>query len=96
MALTTEEVKKVALLSRLELSESEVEKLGRHLNDLLSQFEKLQLADVTDVDPLAGVVASSNVFRDDISGEPFPREEMLFNAPEARDGCVVVPRIIEG
>ena len=96
MALTAKEVKKVAVLSRLELAEEEVEKLGRHLNDLLSQFEQLQTVDVTDVDPLAGVVASSSVYRGDVSRPPYSRDEMLANAPEERDGCFIVPRIIEG
>jgi aspartyl-tRNA(Asn)/glutamyl-tRNA(Gln) amidotransferase subunit C len=96
MALTTEEVRKVALLARLELSEHEVEVQARHLNDLLLQFEALQALDVTGVEPTSHSIPIYNVFRDDHARPSLPREETLANAPEARDGCFVVPRIMEG
>src|SRR5437764_1292048 len=51
MALTREDVRKVALLARLELTDEEIDAQARHLNGLLAQFEVLQHLDVTGVEP---------------------------------------------
>jgi aspartyl-tRNA(Asn)/glutamyl-tRNA(Gln) amidotransferase subunit C len=96
MALTPEEVRKVGLLARLELDDAEIEKQSRHLNQLLEQFEKLKELDVTGVEPTSHSIPLFNVFREDIARPSLPREEALRNAPEARDGCFIVPRIVEG
>ena len=96
MGLSTEEVRKVALLSRLELTEDELQKQAVHLNRLLDQFTKLQELDVTGVEPTSHSIPIHNVMRDDVSRPSLPREEVLANAPEARDGCFIVPRILEG
>jgi aspartyl-tRNA(Asn)/glutamyl-tRNA(Gln) amidotransferase subunit C len=96
MGLTPEEVRKVARLARLELDEEEIERQGRHLNDLLAQFEALQALDVTGIEPTSHSTPVYNVFREDIVRPSLPREEILRNAPEARDGCFIVPRIVEG
>jgi aspartyl-tRNA(Asn)/glutamyl-tRNA(Gln) amidotransferase subunit C len=94
MALTREEVQKVALLARLELTEEEVDAQAVHINNLLQQFEKLQELDVSDVEPTAHVIPMSNVLREDAARPSLTREQTLANAPEARDGCFVVPRIV--
>ncbi len=96
MALTREEVRKVALLARLELTDEELDSQTNHLNDLIAQFEKLQALDVTGIEPTSHSIPMFNVLRDDVSHPSLPREEILQNAPESRDGCFVVPRILEG
>jgi len=96
MALTREDVRKVALLARLDLAEGELDMQVGHLNQLLEQFEKLQELDVTGVEPTSHSIPIFNVFRDDIERPSFPREEILANSPEVRNGCIVVPRILEG
>ena len=96
MALTPEEVRKVALLARLELTDDEIETQARHLNDLLKQFEALQALNVTGVEPTSHSIPVYNVFREDVTRPCLTREEVLANAPEARAGCFVVPRIVEG
>lgn len=96
MALTPDEVRKVALLARLELSDDEVETQARHLNSLLQQFEALQALDVTGIEPTSHAFPVVNVLREDRERPSLPREAVLANAPEAADGCFVVPRIMEG
>ena len=96
MALTPDEVRKVALLARLELTDNEIETQAKHLNDLLRQFEALQALDVTGVEPTSHSIPVYNVFRQDEIKPSLTREEALANAPEARGGCFVVPRIMEG
>lgn len=94
MALTRDEVRKVALLSRLELTDAEIDEQAKHLNDLLSQFEKLQSLDLTGIEPTSHSIPLVNVLRNDVMRPGLSREETLANAPEARDGCFVVPRIV--
>ena len=96
MALSRDEVRSVALLARLALSEAELDDQARHLNDLLKQFEILQRLDLAGVQPTSHSIPLVNVLRDDVARPSLPREEALANAPESRDGCIIVPRIVEG
>lgn len=95
MSLTREDVRKVALLSRLELTDEEIDAQTKPLNDLLKQFEALQALDVTGVEPTSHSIPVVNVFRADVERPSLSRESVLANAPEARDGCFVVPRIVQ-
>ncbi len=96
MALTHDEVKKVAKLARLELTDDEIDRQAANLNTLLTQFEKLLTLDVTGIEPTSHAIPMVNVLREDILRPSLSREEVLANAPEASDGCFVVPRVIEG
>lgn len=96
MALTSDDVRKVARLARLELSDAEIDAQAKHLNGLLQQFEALQTLDVTDIPPTSHSMPRVNVLREDVVRPSLPRDLALANAPEARSGCIVVPRIVEG
>ena len=96
MALTHEEVKKVALLARLELTDDEIDLQSANLNALLEQFEKLLALDVTGIEPTSHAIPMVNVLREDILRPSLSRDEVLANAPQASDGCFVVPRVLEG
>jgi aspartyl-tRNA(Asn)/glutamyl-tRNA(Gln) amidotransferase subunit C len=96
MALSREEVRKVALLARLELTDAEIDQQAKNLNGLLQEFEVLQGLDVTGIEPTSHSIPVYNVFRADETRPSLPREAVLANAPEAREGCFVVPRIVEG
>ena len=96
MALSRDEVRKVALLARLELTDDEIDEQAKHLNALLEQFEKLQELDVTGIEPTSHSMPVVNVFREDVSRPCLSRQDVLANAPQQRDGCFVVPRIVEG
>ncbi|CEK17365.1 aspartyl/glutamyl-tRNA(Asn/Gln) amidotransferase subunit C [Chthonomonas calidirosea] len=95
MALTPEEVRKVALLARLELTDEEVLQQAQNINNLLQQFEKLQQLDLEGVEPTSHSIPVYNVLRPDQVTPSMSREELLANAPEAREGYFVVPRIVE-
>jgi aspartyl-tRNA(Asn)/glutamyl-tRNA(Gln) amidotransferase subunit C len=96
MTLTLEDVRKVALLARLELDEAELARQTKHLNNLMDQFKVLESLDVEGVEPTSHSIPMFNVFREDVAKPSLSREEVLANAPEARDGCFVVPRIVDG
>lgn len=95
MALSQEEIRKVALLARLELTDAELERQAKHINDLIAYFEVLKGVDVTGVEPTSHSIPVYNVFREDTVTPSLSREEVLQNAPEARDGFFIVPRIVE-
>ena len=94
MALSADEVRRVALLARLELSDDEIEAQATNLNNLLAQFEALGQLDVTGIEPTSHSAPVFNVLREDTARPSLSREQALANAPEQRDGCFVVPRII--
>jgi aspartyl-tRNA(Asn)/glutamyl-tRNA(Gln) amidotransferase subunit C len=93
--LTLEQVDHVALLARLELTPEEREKLTHDLNSILDHFERLQEIDTTGVAPTSHVIPMANVLREDEVRPSLPRDSFLGEAPEARDGFFVVPRIVE-
>ncbi len=95
MPLTTEEVRRVALLARMELPEEELASQAQHLNTLLQHVEILQKLNVEGVEPTSHPLPPVNTLRNDEKRPSLAREEALANAPEARDGCFAVPRIVE-
>lgn len=92
--ITTEEVKKIALLSRLSFSEDELENLKDSMSGILTYMEELKQYDTEGVAPMAHAVEQFNVMREDIPYTSFTHEEALMNAPEQEDGYFKVKRII--
>ena len=73
--LTQDEVLKVASLSRLKLSETEVTALGEQMGSVLKYIAMLDELDTADIEPMAHAIEISNVFRDDQLQESLPREQ---------------------
>jgi aspartyl-tRNA(Asn)/glutamyl-tRNA(Gln) amidotransferase subunit C len=94
-ALSPEQVDHVALLARLELTPDEKAKLTHDLNTILVHFERLLELDTEDVPPTSHAIPMQNVFREDVVRPSLPLESFLNEAPDARDGFFVVPRIVE-
>jgi len=88
-------VKKVAKLSRLQLSENEIEEFTGQLGEILEYFEKLQQLDTKGVKPLAHCLPVENVFRDDIPQESVGTEKTLENAPQRSGDFFKVPKILD-
>ena len=95
MSLTQEDVQKVAKLARLELTSEELSSQAHNLNSLLLQFDILQTLDLSNIEPTSHSFTVVNVLREDVITPSLTREELLAAAPEVRDGCYVVPRIVE-
>jgi aspartyl-tRNA(Asn)/glutamyl-tRNA(Gln) amidotransferase subunit C len=95
MAITEDQVRYVAHLSRLNLSDEEVETFGQQLDEIISYVEKLNELDTSDVEPMIHAADVENVFRDDEAGESLSRREALRNAPDDAEGCFKVPRILD-
>ncbi len=95
MTLTRDEVRRVALLARLELSDNEEAEIGDQLGHILDHFERLVALNTDGVEPTSYVAGIEAAYRDDVVTNPPAPEELRSNAP-ARDGNLFrVPKIIE-
>lgn len=88
------DVRAVARLARLALTDAEVETYGAQLEDLLHHVDELKQLDTSDVAATAQVIESRNVTRDDVLVPCLPRELVLAGAPQPQLGYFRVPRII--
>ena len=94
MAISREEVEKVALLGRLLLSEAELDRMTRQLGDILGYIDLLSELDTENVEPMAHALEVSNVWRDDRARPSLDRESALANAPHRDDECYLVPAVL--
>lgn len=88
------DIRYVARLARIKLTDEEVELYGAQLGDLLKHVEALQRLDVEQIPATAQVVESRNVVRDDEERPCLDRETVLSQAPQRQGVFVRVPRII--
>jgi aspartyl-tRNA(Asn)/glutamyl-tRNA(Gln) amidotransferase subunit C len=91
MAISEEQVRHVAMLARLGLTDDQVAALGVELNDILVQIDHIAALDLTGVEPTAHAVAVTNVTRADVVRACLSREDALRNAPEQQDGAFLIP-----
>ena len=93
--LTPEEVRHVAMLARLGLSEDEVETMRGQLGDVLEYIAMLDKVDTSQVPPTAQILSHLNVTRPDEIRESWPAEALLANAPEREGDFFRVPAVME-
>jgi aspartyl-tRNA(Asn)/glutamyl-tRNA(Gln) amidotransferase subunit C len=93
-ALGPEQVRHVARLARLELSEEELARFTTQLGSVLDYAAQLAELDVEDLDPMSHPLPLVNVLRDDEVLPGLERSEVLAEAPAAEDGRFRVPRIL--
>lgn len=92
--LTPSDVHKVALLSRLKLTEAEVARFTQQLGDVLKYVEQLDEVNVDGVEPMVHAVEVRNVLRKDDVAPSLPREQALSNAPKTDGKYFLVPPIL--
>lgn len=90
------EVERVAKLARIGLSEEEAARMSVELGQIVGFVEQLQAVDVEGVPPTDQVTGLVDVTRPDEVKPSMPREELLANAPEQKDGYIVVKRVLNG
>ena len=91
--ISEEQVRHVANLARLGLTDDEVVKMGGQLDAILDSIEKIQELDLSGVPPTANPLDLSNVLRPDEPRPEFTQEQALSPAPERVDNLFAVPRI---
>jgi aspartyl-tRNA(Asn)/glutamyl-tRNA(Gln) amidotransferase subunit C len=95
VSISKEQVEHIAQLARLSLAPDEVERFTEQLNDILRFAEKLNELDTEGVEPTSHVMPMTNVLREDEVKPSWPRERVLVNAPEQKDGMFRVPPVFE-
>ena len=98
MKITEDEVRYVAALANLSLTEEEVAKLRRDLDGILEHMDQLNSVDVEGVEPMAQVLfaGEADPLREDIpQPPPLGNEAALANAPQSGAGYFKVPKVIE-
>jgi aspartyl-tRNA(Asn)/glutamyl-tRNA(Gln) amidotransferase subunit C len=95
MAITREEVRRIALLARLRFSEDEERQLTQQLGHILQHMAALERIDTSGVEPLAHTLDLVNALRDDQVTNERNTRAVLANAPATDENFFVVPKIIE-
>lgn len=93
----TTEVKRIAALARIGLSEAEVSQMAVEIGSIIEFVEQLQKVDIADIKPTDQVTGLVDVWREDIARPPLThaqRDLMLANAPRQKDGYIVVKRVL--
>ena len=99
MALTPQDIGRIAHLARLELAPQESERMLTQLNGFFDIVERMRAVDTQGAEPLAHPVAASQDvqlrLRDDVASEPNQREANQQSAPAVERGLFLVPKVIE-
>jgi aspartyl-tRNA(Asn)/glutamyl-tRNA(Gln) amidotransferase subunit C len=95
MDLSRDDVRKVADLARLKVTEDELDSLAADLRAIIGYVQVLNEVDTTDVAPMVHAVELHNVLREDVPVDSLPRAAALANAPRTDGECFLVPAIID-
>ncbi|QDS93019.1 Glutamyl-tRNA(Gln) amidotransferase subunit C [Roseimaritima multifibrata] len=94
MAFSDDDIRKVAHLARLELTDQEVQRLGPQLERILGFVEQLAELNTDEVEPMTTALDVSNRWMADEPAPSLSREAALANAPLADDECFLVPPVL--
>ena len=95
MKISAQDVAHVAKLSRLSISDREMEKFTTQFNNILSYADMINALDTSGVQATAHVLPLKNVLREDVIMKSLSNEQALANAPKPQDGCYVVPKVMD-
>jgi len=94
MSISEEQVRHVALLARLALTDEQVASFGDDLNSILGHIDTIQQLDLEGVEPTAHPLETVNSMRADVITPCLPRELALKNAPDSDGTAFVIPQIV--
>ncbi len=92
--ITDKTMDEIEILAKLHLTAAEKEKSRGEMQRMLDYVDMLNRLDTSDVEPLTHIFPVENVFRDDEVEESTPKEQLLANAPQEKDGQFLVPKTI--
>ena len=95
MSVSHEQVRHIAKLARIAMSEEELARLVPELNAIIGWVEQLGEVNTDGVEPLATVIDQKLRLRDDAVTDGDIRDDVLANAPDAQHGFFAVPKVIE-
>ena len=95
MSVTPEQVRHIARLARIAMSDEEIAALAPELNNILGWVEQLGEVNTDGVEPLTAVIDQKLRLREDVVNDCDCRDAVLANAPAAEHGFFAVPKVIE-
>lgn len=95
MAVSKEDVRKIAVLARLKFNEEQMNKFAAQMNDILGYVEQLNELSTDKVNPTAHILPLKNIFREDCVTNGAPSKIIFSNAPKEEENQFKVPQVIE-
>ena len=95
MSLSLEDVRRIALLARIRIEDSELETLRIELNNIIGWVEQLSQVDTDGVEPMTSVANIAIAQRTDFGTDGSASEEVLANAPDREGDFYAVPKVVE-
>ena len=95
MSVNTQQVRHIAKLARIAMSDGEIDALVPELNAIIGWVEQLAEVETDGVEPLTAVIDQKLRLRDDVVNDGDCRDAVLANAPAAQHGFFAVPKVIE-
>jgi len=93
--LSEEEVKHVAKLAKLTLTEEEIKKFQSQLSEVLAYVDVLKKLETKEIEPTSQVTGLENIFREDQTGQSLSAKEVLANAKKKNNGLFVIKAIFK-
>ncbi len=93
MKITKEEILHLADLSRLTLTDEEIDNLN--MEGIIELANELSQLDISSVKPTNHILDINNAFREDVIKKSYDRDDILKNAPQKQRGCFLVPQVVE-
>ncbi len=89
------DIERIAELARLDLNDNAKKQLQKDMLSILTYIEQIEELNVDGIEPTAHAAPLTNVLREDLAKESFPRENMLVNAPKTVDDELIrVPKVL--
>jgi aspartyl-tRNA(Asn)/glutamyl-tRNA(Gln) amidotransferase subunit C len=95
MPLTSSDVRRIAHLARIEITEAETQQTLAQLNEIFKLIERLQSVNTAGIEPMSHPLGGGQRLREDLASDKPDREANMKNAPAIQDGLFLVPRVIE-
>lgn len=95
MALSSDEIRRIARLARIAVTDQEAVEIGQKLAGIFGLIEEMQAVDTTGVEPMSHALDVVQRLREDRVTEPDHRERFQAIAPQVEAGLYLVPKVIE-
>lgn len=95
MAISEQDVRHLAKLANLALTDGAVTQMREQLSSIVGYVEQLSEVDTTGVEPIANVAGLFNITRSDTAGEMLSAKQVLSNAPQRNEVAILVPKVVE-
>ena len=95
MPLSAGDIRRIADLGRIDISEEQIKVMQRELNDIFLMIEEIRSVDTEGIEPMPNPHDGVERLREDVVTEGNNRSENMKNAPEKSEGYFLVPQVIE-